>query len=213
MRKLIIVGAGGLGRETAWAALEMNRAFSNLQRWKLIGFADDNKRLYDCRIFDLPILGVPEEIKSSGQIWFHCAIGENNKRIEIAKRCLKLNWEPATIIHPSSIIANRSMIGRGTYVGAFCIINPNVTIGSFALINQRVAIGHDAIIEDWSQLNPGAQINGKCRVGIGATVGSNASLHPGITVGKFSVVGSNSQVVRNVADNITVNGVPARRIK
>ncbi len=37
MRNLIIIGAGGLGKEVAWAATTMNRAFSGLDRWRRLG--------------------------------------------------------------------------------------------------------------------------------------------------------------------------------
>ncbi len=213
MRNLIIIGAGGLGKEAAWTALAMNRAYSGLDRWQLLGFADDDAKLLQHQVFDLPVLGRPEEIGTeNGPLWFHCAIGDNQRRRSLAKRCLRLNWRPATLIHPSVIRANNIVIGEGVYIGAGTIINPDVRVGDFVLINQRVAVGHDATLEDWCQLNPGAQINGQCQVGPGATIGSNASLHPGVRIGAHAVVGSNSQVLRDVTPDTTVNGVPAHPI-
>ncbi len=213
MRNLIIIGAGGLGKEAAWTALAMNRDFSGLDRWHLLGFADDDTSLLQHRVFDVPVLGTPEKIAvEDGPLWFHCAIGDNQLRRSLAERCLRLHWRPATLIHPSVIKARDVIMGEGVYIGAGSIINPDARIGEFVLINQRVAIGHDAVLEDWSQINPGAQINGQCRVGLGAMIGSNASMHPGVTVGAHAIVGSNSQVLRNVPPNTTVNGVPAQVI-
>ena len=77
------------------------------------------------------------------------------------------------------------------------------------LINTRAAIGHDAVVEDFSQICPGAQINGNCKVGRRALIGSNASIFPGISIGEGATVGGNSQVIRIVKANKTVNGVPA----
>ncbi len=214
MRKLIIIGAGGLGKEVAWTALAMNQAWSGTDRWELIGFADDNEALHGREVWGLRVVGRPEAIAAAGnnELWFHCAVGNNAQRELVAERCLKIGMTPASIIHPSVLVAPRCTIGNGTYIGAGSIVNPDVTIGRFVLINQRVAIGHDAVVEDFAQANPGAQINGACRISRQALIGSNASLHPGIEVGANAVVGSNSQVVRNVRAGTTVVGVPARLI-
>lgn len=212
MYNLVIVGAGGLGKEVAWTVQEINRQFSELHRWNLCGFIDDNPTLRDQRLMDLPIIGNPEKSNLPHPVWFHCAIGDNARRKHLAERCLSLNWQPASLIHPTVQTADNVFIGGGVYIGAGAIINPDVRIEQFVLINQRVAIGHDAVIESFSQLNPGAQINGNCRIGSRAMIGSNASLHPGTHVGTEAVVGSNSQVVRNVSPGTTVNGVPAQTV-
>ena len=52
-------------------------------------------------------------------------------------------------------------------------------------------------------------ITGFVKVGRGAFIGSNASIHPRKTVGANAIVGANSQVVRSVKADTTVNGVPA----
>lgn len=211
MRNLLIVGAGGFGKEVAWTALAMNRAFSDSDRWQLIGFADDDPKKVGCEIFSLPVLGSPEQAVarlSGGGLWYHCATGCNSTRAELAERLDKTGASSATLIHPSAVVAPHVEMGEGCYVGALTVINPEVSIGRHVLINQRVAIGHDAVLGDFCQINPGGQVNGACRVGELALVGSNASLHPGVRIGARAVVGANSQVLRDVPDNTTVNGVP-----
>lgn len=213
MRNLLIIGAGGFAKEVIWTALEMNRSFSRLDRWQIIGFADDDDSKKGREVFGFPVLGRAEEAVSdrddSADIWYHCATGHNKNRAHMAARLEALGCRAATIMHPSALVAPCVQMGGGCYVGAFTVINPDVTLGDHVLINQRVAIGHDAVLQSFSQVNPGGQINGMCRVGRFALVGSNASLHPGVQVGDHAVVGANSQVLRNVPAGSTVNGVPA----
>ena len=47
----------------------------------------------------------------------------------------------------------------------------------------------------------------------GAWIGQNVVIGPGVTIGKGSVVGANSVVTHNVADYVTVAGVPAKMIR
>lgn len=212
MRKLLIVGAGGFGKEVAWTALEMNRAFTQLDRWEIVGFADDDAEKHGQEIFGLTVFGTLETVAArfqSEELWYHCATGNNENRERLAARLDALGCRAARIIHPSAILAPQVPVGEGSYVGALTIVNPGAGIGKHVLVNQRVAIGHDAVLEDFSQINPGGQINGMCRVGRSALIGSNASLHPAVRVGECAVIGANSQVLRNVPPNTTVNGVPA----
>ena len=210
MRNLIIIGAGGFGREVAWTVEEMNRHFSDVDRMKIAGFADDNKSLTGRVVDGYAVLGTLDELPNPENFWFHCAIGNNKSRRSLAERCLALGMTPAAVVHPSALIAPNVEVGPGGYIGAYSILNPSVSVGRFVLINQRVAVGHGSVLEDYSQANPGAQINGACHLQAGALIGSNASLHPGVSIGENAIVGSNSQVLRNVAPRTTVNGVPAR---
>lgn len=51
---------------------------------------------------------------------------------------------------------------------------------------------------------------GQIRVGRGAVIGAYATVRPGITIGARATVGCNAVVTHDVADGLTVAGVPAR---
>ena len=208
------MGAGGFGAEAIWVIEDMNKSIVPSDQWEILGYVDDIAKK-GSEHYDYKILGTPEEFAAElkgEQIWYFCAIGNNQARKRISSRLDQLGWQAATLIHPSVVIARKVKIGLGTYIGAGSIICPNTSIGSHVLINTRVAVGHDSIMEDFSQACPGAQINGMCKINEGVLIGSNASIFPKRSIGAWSTVGGNSQVISSVKPGITVNGVPAIKI-
>lgn len=207
MRKLVIFGAGGFGQEAAWVAESMNDQLPTHTRWEILGFLDDDPSKAGRQYFGHKTLSTrPTE----SDIWYYCAVGRNITREKISQRLDGYGWKAATLVHASVISARGVEIGEGTYVGPGSILSPMAQVGRHVIINQRVSIGHDAVLGDFSQACPGAQINGYCRLGRYALVGSNASIHQGKKVGEKAVVGSNSQVITDVATSTSVCGVPAR---
>lgn len=101
----------------------------------------------------------------------------------------------------STLFINTPEIGPGLFLqhGFSTIINAD-SIGSNCWINQQVTIGfsnkHDRpTLKDNVTVYAGAKIIGK------------------VTVGNNVIVGANAVVVKDVPDNCTVVGVPARIIK
>jgi len=209
------MGASGFAAEAIWVLEEMNKIVTASERWEILGYADDDTSKKNKFYYEHKILGLPEDIAkdyADQELWYFCAIGNNNDRSNVVKRLDGLGWKAATLIHPSVIMARNVQIGEGTYIGAASVICPNANIEKHVLINVRVAIGHDVIMQSFSQACPGSQINGFCDVGNAALIGSNASIMPGKNIGDGATVGGNSQVLRSVRAGSTVIGVPARKI-
>lgn len=207
--ELVIIGAGGLGMEYAWVAGEMN------PRWRLAGFVDDAADKKGQSFGGCTVLGTIEEAAAgfAGKaIYFGVAVGRNATREKLAQRALAAGWLPATLIHPSVIIAGNAHIGVGSYVAPGCVICPQAQVGDYVIVNTHVSVGHHSVLGDYSQICPGARVSGACRVGRHAFLGSNASLNPGVKVGDGGVVGANSHAIRSVAAGATVLGVPAMAI-
>ena len=151
--------------------------------------------------------------KFAGQnVAFAVAVGDNYTRETLAHAAEAAGWCPATLVHPSVILADDASIGAGTYIAPGCVVCPRAQVGNHVIINAHVSVGHDSVLEDYTQICPGARISGECRIGKQAFLGSNASLTPGVMVGDGAVVGANSHAVRNVAPGMTVIGCPAREI-
>ncbi len=212
---LVIVGAGGLGTEFAWVAGEMSNSPDRsgaAKRWRAIGYADDASAKKGETSGGLQILGTIEEAvgRLSGRpVHFAVAVGDSTAREKLVRRAETAGWRPATLIHPSVIIAKDARIGEGSYLAPGCVVCPGACVANHVIVNTHASVGHHSILEDYSQICPGARINGGCRVGKHAFIGSNASLNPRVVVGQGSVVGANSLAIRNVAPGTTVLGCPA----
>jgi sugar O-acyltransferase (sialic acid O-acetyltransferase NeuD family) len=208
MKRLIMIGAGGFAAEVLWVANEM-------KKWDCVGFADDDIAKQGGTVEGLPIIGTIDravEDLSSGPVWFHCAIGDNARRKAAFKKAMDRHWIPATLVHPSVIIAPGVQIGAGTYIAAACVLSTGVRTGEAVLLNMNVSVGHDSVLEDFSQASPGSRINGHCTLGELSFLGSNASLLPGIKVGAKAKVASNSFAINNIPEGTSVIGIPAKQL-
>ena len=116
----------------------------------------------------------------------------------------------ATIIDPSSVVAESAGIGPGTVVNAGSIVGANAKIGSFCHLNRGASVAHDAQIASFVSLGPGCVLSGSVTLDSGAFIGSGAVLAPGVHVGRNAIVGAGAVVVRAVEPNTVVVGNPAR---
>ncbi len=220
MHDLIIIGAGGFGAEAAWVARDMTsipaRAGSHISDWNFVGFADSDDQKCQTLHAGYPVHGTIEQaadVFPGRELWFFCAIGDNAARQRLASAAELLGWKPATVIHPSALVADTASVLAGTYVGPGSIVSNNARIGEHVIINMHVSVGHDVVVGDYCQLSPGSRISGFCHMEDLAFLGSNAVLMPGTQVGRGAVVGACSLARGQIEPHTTVCGVPARIVR
>lgn len=219
MRELLIIGAGGFGAVAASVADDINAAASKLDHaapWDVIGYADVNGAKRGTQHVGYRVYGTIEEVGrafSGRELWYLCAIGDNAARASMAQLAAEFKWKPATLVHPSAVVANTAEVGPGSYIGPGSVIAVNAKIGAQIIVDMHVSIGHDAVLADYCEVLSGARINGNCSVGRYALIGSNATLMPGTIVGDRAVVGPNSVAHGRVEPDTTLFGVPARIIR
>lgn len=87
---------------------------------------------------------------------------------------------------------------HGTVIGAW-------QIGDNAIIYQGVTLGAKTLDLEYDK---------NCRpiLGSGVTIGAGAKILGGLTIGDGAVVGANAVVTKDVPENVTVVGIPAREI-
>jgi sugar O-acyltransferase (sialic acid O-acetyltransferase NeuD family) len=219
MRNLLIIGAGGFGSEAAWIAREMTAAAAKtdagISGWNILGFADSDENKRDTQHAGYQIHG---NLEQAGQtftddIWFFCAIGNNEARQHLAQTAQMFGWKPATLIHPSAVIADTATVGAGSFVGPGAIVSCNACVGEHVIINMHVSVGHDVTVGDYCQLSPGSRLSGFCRLEDLAFLGSNAVLMPATRVGRGAVVGTCSLGRGQIDSNTTICGVPGRIVR
>lgn len=209
MKRLLIVGAGGFGREVlSWAS-----ALDHQQNpWKVAGFLDSNPRVLDGFGLETGIVGDPLSYVPAENDLLVCAIGDPKTKLTLCRRLKERGGQFLTLIHPTAVIGLGCKLGVGCLVCPGAVATTDVTLGDFVALNVHATVGHDAIIGDGCTLNAHCDVTGGARLGEGVFLGSHAAILPGATVGDYAVVGAGSVVLRSVRSRTTVVGVPARVI-
>ena len=147
-------------------------------------------------------------IKASG---YFVAVGDNLLRKKIYDVLKKNNSSTINAIHPAAFIdASATIAAGGVMIAANVTINPLAFIAAGAICNTGCIIEHECIVGAFAHIGPGAVLCGNVNIGDGTFVGANAVIRQGITVGKNAMIGAGAVVVKNIPDNVTVIGVPAR---
>jgi len=204
--KLLIIGASGHGKVTADIALKMNK-------WKSIAFLDDDDNINQIQM-NIRVMGKSNEAyKYIKDCDIFIAIGNNNIRKKFQERLEAEGASIPVLIHPASIIGKEVELGIGTVVMAGTVINCCTKIGKGCIINTGSTIDHDNFIQSYVHISPGAHLAGGVKVGNLSWIGIGSSIIQGINVGKGSIIGAGSVMIRDLPDNCTAVGNPARVIK
>ncbi len=206
--KIVLYGASGHGRVVA----DIVSAIPGLE---LMGFVDDDLSRHGEQVGKFPVLGGQEilsELRKGGVEGAIATIGENKRRMRIAKVLKELEFQLVTVVHPSAVLAPDVFTGAGTIIMPGVVINAAVRIGSNVIVNTGVTVDHECVLEDGCHLSPGVHLAGNVWVGKEAHVGIGASVIQNIRIGEESVVGAGAVVIRDVPPQKTVVGNPAKEL-
>lgn len=212
MKDIVIIGAGGFGREVAWLIEEINE--SNME-WNLLGFIDEDEEKHGKFLNGYRVLGGFRYLEEKKDVYYVCAIGNSKIKKEIIeKRCIKYNIKPATLIHPSVIMSKKyNKIGQGCIICASNIVTVNTQIGNHVIVNIDCTIGHDVVVNNYTTIYPSVNISGNCEIGECVELGTGTQIIQGKSIGNNSVIGAGSVVVKDIESNKTAVGIPAKAIK
>lgn len=210
MKDIVIIGAGGFGREVAWLLERINNVTPT---WNIKGFIDDNERLWGKWEDNYKVLGGTEYLKNCGEIYAVCAVGSASVREKIVSKLQDCKMKFATVIDPSVIISDRVQIGEGTIICAGTIITVDVKIGKHVIINLDCTIGHDDILGDYVTIYPSANVSGNVTIGNTTELGTGMQVIQGKVIAANTIVGAGAVVVKDCVEEGTYVGNPAKRIK
>ena len=204
---MVIIGAGGFAKEL----LEM--IVASKQKEKIFLYDDIDKK-NKC-IGKYVVLNRPADLKKIFKTnnTFILGIGDAKQRESLYKKITLLGGKVKTIISSNAYIGKLKVsIGDGSIICAGTNITTHIQIGTGCLINLGCTVGHDTIIGKFCVLSPRVSVSGKCTIGDFCQIGTGAIILPGITLGSYVTVGAGSVLTKDVPDNTTVVGVPAKQI-
>jgi sugar O-acyltransferase (sialic acid O-acetyltransferase NeuD family) len=212
MKDLVIIGAGGFGREVADTVRSINQV---KETYHLLGFIDDADHLKNRTINDMVVLGNRTDLKalgSNGNICAAIAIANAQMKKEITEDLDGfVTWD--NIIHPTAQVSDYCDMGTGNILQAFSIVGPNARVGNHCMINARSGMGHDARMDDYVSVMSLCDITGGVHLKEGVYLALGVGIIPGITIGEYAYVCAGSIVFKDVEARATMIGNPAKRIK
>ena len=212
-RKLLILGAGGTGREVLDIIDALNVAGAG--DYVCGGFLDDDPGLWGREIRGLRVHGALAQaaefdgglVDALGSPGSYAAREGVLAAVSIAPERFE------TLVHPTAVCSPSSSLGMGSIVYPHVVIGAEAKVGHHVTIMAGAAINHDAAIGDFSIVTGGVNVAGRVRVGRSCYIGSAACLRQDVTVGDGSLIGMGSVVLDDVPAKSVVAGNPARFLR
>jgi sugar O-acyltransferase (sialic acid O-acetyltransferase NeuD family) len=205
---VIIVGAKGFAKE-------LLEVFHQLGRTENLVFFDNVSTDLTEQLFgQFPILRSEEDVKlyfERNSNDFALGLGNPKLRMKMCNLFENLGGNLNSVISPAAVIAKFGLeIGPGATILSNATITGTSKIGKGLLMYPNAVITHDCVLGDFVELSPGAKLLGACNVGSNTLVGSNAIILPKIKIRQNVIIGAGSVVTKNIEENKTVKGVPAK---
>lgn len=175
-------------------------------------------------IEDFCIIGTPARGQAPGEV--ETVIGDNavirSHTVIYAGNKIGDNFQTGNKVN----IRELNEIGDNVSIGTLSVVEHHVKIEKGSRIHTQVFIPEYSTLHEESWIGPNVVFtNAKYpktpdaknnligpTIKEGARVGANSTLLPGVVIGKNSLVGAGSVVTKNIEDNKTAIGNPARVI-
>lgn len=210
MKKILIFGAGGFGREVQWLIERINQVKPT---WIIEGYLDDGVETGTI-INGYPVVGGMEALKKyDTSVAIVCAVGSAVVREKIISKILEIGeFEFPNLIDPDVQMSDSVKLGKGNIICAGNILTVNIEIKDFVILNLSCTVGHDAVIGSFVTIYPGVNISGCTTFGCGVELGTGSKIIQGVEIAENTIVGAGAVVVRDITEAGTYVGVPARKI-
>ena len=208
MKKLAIYGASHFNVLKTVDAI--NRAEPT---WEIVGFVDDTPDLKGKMLRGFPVLGGRDAVPGladHADMWFCNNVISHWKSTQTVGNILDAHHcRVATLIHPL-IYMNYVEIGRGCLIPEGCVVGSGTVIGDFVNLRLGVIVSHDVTIGDYAFIGPGTTIGSGVVLETCSYIGAGVTVMLDRRIGSYSIVGAGAVVTRDVRNNVTVVGVPAK---
>jgi UDP-N-acetylbacillosamine N-acetyltransferase len=159
------------------------------------------------------VLGNLSYLEGKESIKVVLGIGNNAARHRLFKKIKSIGLQVLSAIHPRAVVSPDTRIGEGVVIMAGAVVNPGAVLEDGVVVNTGSTVDHDCHLGQFCQIWPGAHLAGTVNVGEFSYIGTGAAVIQNINIGKNVMVGAGAVVINDIADDLTVVGVPARGIK
>jgi sugar O-acyltransferase (sialic acid O-acetyltransferase NeuD family) len=204
--RIIIVGAGGFGREV----LQWARDAWPEHAHKIAGFLSADPRRLDGTSCALPILADPAAFTPEQGDYLLLAIGIPGVRRKVTEDLLGRGGRFLTLIHPTAIVAKSARIDAGAVICPYAIVSDSAHVGPFTLLNYHASMAHDSVTGDYIVLSPYACLGGGATAGADCFLGIHATLGPGASLGARAKIAAQSVLLHDAPAETLAFGVPAK---
>lgn len=207
MTELVIIGAGGFGREVlSWA----RECVIHGQEWTIKGFIDDNIDALREKRTPARVLSTVADYQPQPGDVFICAVGVPALKRRCAELILGRGGRFTRVIHRTAVIGDNVEMADGVIMCPYSVASANNRLGFGVALNLHATVDHDATVDDWSQINCHCDLTAAVQVGKEVFLGSRVSVIPGVKVGDGAYIGAGSVVTRDIPPGAKAYGVPAR---
>lgn len=207
--KLLIVGCGNVGGFVAY-----NFDTFNSENFEIEGFLDDDIEKHGRIIFDYPVLGGIDMIKNwDKEIAVVIGIADPATKKEVRARITSRNVLFPPLLSKGAWVSKNVNIGEGAVIYPGVTIDYHVEIGEFVLVNKNCSLGHNSILSSFSTLAPGVSLAGFTHLEECVNIGINSATKQSVRIGRNTIIGGMAMVVKDLPENVTAVGIPAKVIK
>jgi sugar O-acyltransferase (sialic acid O-acetyltransferase NeuD family) len=207
-KKVIIFGTNDLA-ELALYYLAYDSPYEVWGVTKHERFIEDDEMFYSREVVPFEEL---EKHYPPNRFCLFAPVTNNKLRKEIYEEGIKKGY--SFISYISSHCTNFcNSIGDNCFILEDNTLQPFTTIGNNVILWSGNHIGHHSTIEDNVFFTSHVVMSGHCHIKQGSFLGVNSTIRDGITIGENSIIGMGSVVTKNVPDNQTWIGSPAKRLE
>lgn len=206
MKKIVIAGAGGFGRELLQWIKDINEITPT---WEILGFIDDNLNALDGVETDAKVVGTIKDYVGKEDEEVALAFGSPELKRKIVSILKAKGAKFATIIHPTALLSPFAHYGEGFIMFPYSKLSCNSTVGDFVTL-LSTPIGHDNVIGDYTVISGGCNIVRNVKIGQDVFLAAGVCIAQDVIIGDGAYLGLGSVILKDVKPGAKMFGNPAR---
>jgi sugar O-acyltransferase (sialic acid O-acetyltransferase NeuD family) len=212
MKDIVIIGAGGFGKEVKTIIDAINNV-SHL--WNIQAFYDDAFTSNVSIIDEIECIGTVDDLIKTRKENVSVVFGISDRSVvySIIKKLNEINiFDFPNIIHPSIELNSGVVFGRGNVIASGSIFSCDIKVGDFNFFNSLIGVGHDSVVGNFNCFMPRVQISGSVKIGDFNFFGMNSSVIQNKTIENNNIINSYTLLTKNIKSDRKYFGIPGKRI-